>query len=42
MFEACQEELKHFFGEQGFEELKNYREEYLNEINLGVKEDVTK
>ena len=42
MFEACQEELKHFFGEEGFEELKNYREEYLNEIKMGVKEDVTK
>ena len=42
MFEACQEELKHFFGEEGFEELKNYREEYLNEIKIGVKEDVTK
>ena len=42
MFEACQEELKHFFGEEGFEELKNYREEYLNEINIGEKEDVAK
>ena len=42
MFEACEEELRHFFGEEGFEELKNYREEYLNEIKIGVKEDVTK
>lgn len=42
MFEACREELAHFLGEEGFEELKNYREEYLNEINIGVKEDVTK
>lgn len=42
MFEACQEELKHFFGEEGFEELKNYRVEYLNEINIGEKEDVAK
>jgi Fe-S-cluster containining protein len=42
LFEACGEELRHFFGEEGFEELKNYRAEYLNEINIGVKEDVTK
>jgi Fe-S-cluster containining protein len=42
MFEACQEELRHFLGEEGFEELKNYREEYLNEIKMGVNEDVTK
>lgn len=42
MFEACEEELKHFFGEDGFEELKNYREEYLNEIKMGVNEDVAK
>jgi len=42
MFEACEEELKHFFGDKGFEELKNYREEYLNEIKIGVNEDVTK
>ena len=42
MFEACQEELRHFFGEEGFEELENYSEEYLNEIKMGVNEDVTK
>ena len=42
MFEACQEELRHFFGEEGFKELKDYREEYLNEIKTGVNEDVTK
>jgi Fe-S-cluster containining protein len=42
MFEACEEELIHFLGEDGFEELKNYRDEYLNEINMGVKEDVAK
>ena len=42
MFEACQEELRHFLGEDGFEELKNYREEYLKEIKMGVNEDVTK
>jgi Fe-S-cluster containining protein len=42
MFEACREELRHFFGDEGFEELKNYREEYLNEIKMGVNEDVAK
>lgn len=42
MFEACEEELRHFFGEEGFAELENYREEYLNEIKIGEKEDVTK
>jgi hypothetical protein len=42
MFEACEEELRHFFGEEGFAELKNYREEYLNEIKIGVNEDVAK
>ena len=42
MFEACEEELRHFLGEDGFEELRNYREEYLNEINMGVNEDAAK
>jgi hypothetical protein len=42
MFEACEEELRHFLGEEGFEQLKNYREEYLNEIKIGVNEDVAK
>lgn len=42
MFEACEEELRHFFGEEGFAELEDYREEYLNEIKIGEKEDVTK
>ena len=42
IFEACEEELKHFFGEEGFEELKQYRDEYINEIKKGVNEDVTK
>jgi len=30
LFEACQEELKYFFGEEGFAELDEYRKEYLN------------
>ena len=42
IYEACAEELKHFLGEEGFNELNKYREEYLNEIKLGVNEDVTK
>lgn len=42
MFEACEEELRHFFGEEGFAELENYREEYLNEIKIGEKENVSK
>ena len=42
MFEACEEELRHFFGEEGFKELQKYREEYLNEIKMEVKEDAAK
>ncbi len=29
VFEACREELLHFFGERGFAELEEYRKEYL-------------
>lgn len=29
LYEACIEELKHFFGEDGFAELEKYREEFL-------------
>jgi hypothetical protein len=42
MYEACKEELKYILGTEGFDELARYRDEYLNEIKLGVKEDVTK
>jgi len=42
MFEACRAELKHFLGEEGFAELEEYREEYLNEINIGEQENVAK
>jgi len=42
VFEACEEELKHFFGEEGFAELENYRQEYLNEIKIGEQENVAK
>jgi len=42
IFEACHEELKYFLGEEGFAELESYREEYLNEINIGEQENVSK
>jgi Fe-S-cluster containining protein len=42
LFEACTEELRYFFGEKGFDELKKYRDEYLLEFQEGVKADVAK
>jgi len=42
IFEVCKEELRHFFGEEGFAELEEYREEYLNEIKIGEQENVSK
>ncbi len=33
IFEACREELIHFFGEKGFAELDEYRKEYLSSEN---------
>ena len=30
IYEHCREELIHFFGERGFAELEEYKEEYLN------------
>ncbi|MBT8378260.1 MAG: DUF3109 family protein [Ignavibacteria bacterium] len=42
IFEAVSEELKYFFGEDGFAELEKYREEYLNEYQLGVEENAAK
>ncbi|HVO75622.1 MAG TPA: DUF3109 family protein [Ignavibacteriaceae bacterium] len=38
IFEACREELKYFFGEEGFKELQAYREEYLK--NYGFENDL--
>ena len=35
IYEACIEELKHFFGENGFAELEEYRKEYLAGIHDG-------
>ena len=36
IFDACKEELRYFFGEENFEELEDYRAEYLEEIEMGV------
>ncbi len=35
IFEACKEELRYFLGEEGFAELEEYRDEFLNKIKLG-------
>jgi len=35
IFEWCREELMHFFGDEGFRELDNYRIEYLEGIKSG-------
>lgn len=32
IYEACKEELKFFFGDEGFAELEEYRKEYLNSL----------
>ena len=39
IFEACREELTHLFGQDGFEELESYREEYFSQIQLGVNKN---
>jgi Fe-S-cluster containining protein len=39
IFDACREELLHLFGNDGFEELELYREEYLSQIQLGVSKN---
>lgn len=39
IYEFCREELLYFFGNEKFEELENYRTEYLNEIQTGEKVD---
>jgi Fe-S-cluster containining protein len=35
IFDSCKEELKHFFGREGFRELEKYKTEYLE----GIKEE---
>jgi len=42
IFDACTEELKHFFGDDGFEELSEYRNEYLAALNDGKDEENSK
>ena len=32
IFDSCKEELKHFLGEEGFAELEQYKDEYLNSL----------
>lgn len=39
IYESCRDELRHFFGEEAFMELESYREEYLNEIQIGVEKN---
>lgn len=36
IFDACREELIHFFGQDNFIELENYKNEYLSEYYSGV------
>lgn len=35
IFESCKDELRYFFGEEGFNELEEYRTKYLKEIQFG-------
>lgn len=42
IFDACREELIYFLGDKDFAELEKYREEYLNEIQTGEKQDAGK
>ncbi len=42
IFDAVKEELRYFLGDKGFEELDRYRIEYLQEIQSGVKANVSK
>ena len=37
IFDACKEELRHFFGPEKFIELENYKNEYLTEYYSGVE-----
>ena len=39
IYEACKEELIHFFGEEKFIELENYKNEYLTESLSGVEKN---
>jgi Fe-S-cluster containining protein len=37
IFEACKEELQHFFDEEGFKQLEDYRDEVLESQNIESK-----
>ncbi len=41
-FDACKEELLYFLGEDSYNELKRYAEEYLAEFSIGEKENAGK
>lgn len=36
IYDACRNELKHFFGEEGFKQLEAYHDEYLTELQIGA------
>ncbi len=42
IFDACKEELLYFLGEDSYNELERYAEEYLAEIHIGEKENAGK
>lgn len=42
IYEACREELQHFFSEEDFQELENYKNEYLEELHSGVTQNGSK
>lgn len=42
IFEACRAELEHFFGSDDFQELENYKVEYLSQIESGVEDNGNK
>lgn len=35
IYDSCREELKHFFGEEGFTQLEKYKNEYIEGIKTG-------
>ena len=37
IFDACREELIHFLGQENFDELEKYKNEYLSEYISGVE-----
>ncbi len=42
IFDACKEELLYFLGEESYDELERYAEEYIAEINIGEKDNAGK